>query len=291
MITGDHAGTAAAIGKQIGLENPDRVLTGARSTRWTTPNWPPRSANGHLRPHQSRAQAAPRHGLAVAGHHRRDDRRRGQRRPGAEARRCGHRHGPKGSEAAKEAAELVLADDNFASIVAAVREGRTVYDNIKKVISWTLPTNAGEAMTIIVALLFGMTLPITPIQILWVNLITAVTLGIALAFEPTEENTMRRPPRPRDEPLLTWLRWLADRAGLRRCSSPASSASSPMRSTAATHRPGAHHGAEHARGDGDRLPVLRPQHLRHLADLEGGPGDENVVWVNGDRGDRGAVRR
>src|SRR3990167_5858866 len=110
--------------------------------------------------------------------------------------------GKKGSEAAKEAAELVLADDNFASIVAAVREGRTVYDNIKKVISWTLPTNAGEAMTIIVALLFGMTLPITPIQILWINLITAVTLGIALAFEPTEANTMRRPPRPRHEPLL-----------------------------------------------------------------------------------------
>lgn len=98
---------------------------------------------------------------------------------------------------------MVLADDNFASIVAAVREGRTVYDNIKKVISWTLPTNAGEAMTIIIALLLGVTLPITPIQILWINLITAVTLGIALAFEPTEENTMRRPPRPRHEPILS----------------------------------------------------------------------------------------
>ncbi|SDX00520.1 cation transporting ATPase C-terminal domain-containing protein [Nitrosomonas oligotropha] len=96
----------------------------------------------------------------------------------------------------------MLADDNFASIASAVREGRTVYDNIKKVISWTLPTNAGEAMIIIVALLLGMTLPITPIQILWINLITAITLGIALAFEPTEENTMRHPPRPRGEPLL-----------------------------------------------------------------------------------------
>ncbi len=96
----------------------------------------------------------------------------------------------------------MLADDNFASIVAAVREGRTVYDNIKKVISWTLPTNAGEAMTIIVALLLGLTLPVTPIQILWINLITAVTLGIALAFEPTEDNTMRRAPRSRNEPLL-----------------------------------------------------------------------------------------
>ena len=105
--------------------------------------------------------------------------------------------------AAEEAADLVLADDNFASIVAAVREGRTVYDNIKKVLSWTLPTNAGETMTIIVALLLGITLPVTPIQILWINLITAVTLGIALAFEPTEENTMRRPPRSRKQPLIS----------------------------------------------------------------------------------------
>ncbi len=104
--------------------------------------------------------------------------------------------GQKGSEAAKEASELVLADDNFASIAAAVREGRTVYDNIKKVISWTLPTNAGEASTIILALMLGMALPITPIQILWVNMVTAITLGIALAFEPTEDGTMRRPPRP-----------------------------------------------------------------------------------------------
>ena len=111
--------------------------------------------------------------------------------------------GHKGSEAAKEASELVLADDNFVSIAAAVREGRTVYDNIKKVISWTLPTNAGEASTIILALMVGMALPITPVQILWVNMITAVTLGIALAFEPTEANTMRRPPRPRSEPLLS----------------------------------------------------------------------------------------
>ena len=110
--------------------------------------------------------------------------------------------GLKGSEAAREAAELVLTDDNFASIVAAVREGRTVYDNIKKVISWTLPTNTGEAMTVVVALLFGMALPITPVQILWVNLITAVTLGISLAFEPTEKRTMLRAPRRRDQPLL-----------------------------------------------------------------------------------------
>lgn len=110
--------------------------------------------------------------------------------------------GLKGSEAAKEAADFVLADDNLASIAAAVREVRTVYDDIKKVTSWTLPTNAGEAMTIVVALSAGMALPITAVQILWVNLVTAVTLGLVLAFEPSEPGTMRRPPRPRNEPLL-----------------------------------------------------------------------------------------
>jgi magnesium-transporting ATPase (P-type) len=97
----------------------------------------------------------------------------------------------------------VLADDNFASIAAAVREGRTVYDNLKKVISWTLPTNAGESMVIVLALLIGLALPITPVHILWINLITGIRLGIALAFEPTEAGTMARPPRRRDAPILS----------------------------------------------------------------------------------------
>jgi magnesium-transporting ATPase (P-type) len=111
--------------------------------------------------------------------------------------------GGKGSEAAREAADLVLTDDNFASIAAAVREGRTVWDNIRKVIGWTLPTNAGESSTIILALLLGLALPITALQVLWVNMITSVTLGLALAFEPTEPGTMRRPPRSRKAALLT----------------------------------------------------------------------------------------
>jgi magnesium-transporting ATPase (P-type) len=116
--------------------------------------------------------------------------------------------GNKGTEAAKEAAEMVLADDNFASIVAAVREGRTVYDNIVKVIGWTLPTNGGEALAIIAAIAFGLALPITPLQILWINMITAVALGLTLAFEPTEPGTMRKPPRAPGEPLLSpYLIW------------------------------------------------------------------------------------
>ena len=204
MITGDHAGTAAAIGRQIGLQNPDKVLTGTDMDRMDdaalaasvmeTDIFARTSPEHKLR----LVMALQSHGLTVAmtGDGVNDA-------PALKRADAGIAMGRKGSEAAKEASDIVLADDNFASIVAAIREGRTVYDNIKKVISFELPTSAGEALTIIFALLLGMALPVTAVQILWVNLITGITLGIALAFEPTEDNTMRRPPRPRDEPLLT----------------------------------------------------------------------------------------
>ena len=117
--------------------------------------------------------------------------------------------GAGGTEVAKEAAEMVLTDDNFASIVRAVEEGRTVYDNLKKAILFILPTNGGEALVILGAILFGFhQLPLTPVQILWVNMITAVTLALALAFEPPERGVMRRRPRDAGEPLLSgWLLW------------------------------------------------------------------------------------
>ncbi|NHQ75605.1 cation-transporting P-type ATPase [Roseovarius gahaiensis] len=204
MITGDHAATARAIAELIGLKNHERVLIGsdlemmddtALADAVVETDIFARTSPAHKLRLVKALQAR---GLTVAmtGDGVNDA-------PALKRADAGIAMGLKGSEAAKEAAELVLADDNFASIAAAVREGRTVYDNIKKVISWTLPTNAGEALTIIVALFAGMALPITAVQILWINLITAVTLGIALAFEPSERGTMRRPPRPRDEPLLT----------------------------------------------------------------------------------------
>ncbi|MFZ2301739.1 MAG: cation-transporting P-type ATPase [Gallionella sp.] len=111
--------------------------------------------------------------------------------------------GMKGTEVAKEAAEMVLADDNFATIAHAVKEGRTVYDNIKKAIVFIMPTNGGEAGMVLVAILLGMTLPITPVQILWVNMVTAVTLALALSFEKPEPGVMRRPPRDPREPILS----------------------------------------------------------------------------------------
>jgi magnesium-transporting ATPase (P-type) len=204
MITGDHAKTALAIGKQIGLKNSNIVLTGT-----DLDNMSDDELKSAVLGCDIFARTSPEHKLrlvmalqshsmivAMTGDGVNDA-------PALKRADVGIAMGKNGSEATKQSAQMVLVDDNFASIVDSVREGRTVYDNIKKVISFELPTNGGEAMCIVVALLFGMTLPVTAIQILWINLITAVTLGLALAFEPTEENTMNRPPRKRNEPLLS----------------------------------------------------------------------------------------
>jgi magnesium-transporting ATPase (P-type) len=111
--------------------------------------------------------------------------------------------GNKGTEAAKEAADMVLADDNFASIAHAVREGRAVYDNLKKFILFMLPTNGGEALVVIAAILLQLTLPLTPVQVLWINMVTSATLGLALAFEPAEGDVMARRPRSPSSRLLS----------------------------------------------------------------------------------------
>ncbi|MEG3767476.1 HAD-IC family P-type ATPase, partial [Alteromonas sp. 14N.309.X.WAT.G.H12] len=203
MITGDHAITAQAIGAKLGLHHADTVLTGAQINEMNDDE-----LKQAVQKTDVFARTTPEHklrlvmalqslGLTVSmtGDGVNDA-------PSLKRADAGVAMGLKGSEAAKEAAEVVLADDNFASIAAAVEQGRTVYANIKKVVSWTLPTNAGEALTIIVALVAGLPYPITPVQILWVNMITAVTLGMALAFEPTDSNTMKKPPRRRGQALI-----------------------------------------------------------------------------------------
>lgn len=203
MITGDHAGTAAAIAAQIGLENPHQVLTGAAIDQMDNAQLGreallvdvfARTDPEHKLRLVTALQAS---GLSVAmtGDGVNDA-------PALKRADAGIAMGMKGSEAAKEAADLVLADDNFVSIVAAIREGRTVWDNLRKVISFEIPTSVGEAMIIVIAILVGLSLPVTAIQILWINLITGVTLGLALAFEPTEAGTMARRPRSKDTRIL-----------------------------------------------------------------------------------------
>ena len=204
MITGDHAATARAIAIQLGLGADPRTLTGEDLNRLDNASFDAEAAAtivfARTSPEQKLrlVEALQRDGsvIAMTGDGVNDA-------PALKRADIGVAMGRKGTEAAKDASEMVLADDNFASIVAAVREGRTVYDNLTKVIAWTLPTNGGEALTIIAAILFGLTLPITPVQILWINMVTAVALGLALAFEPPEAGAMRRPPRQAGQNLLS----------------------------------------------------------------------------------------
>ncbi len=206
MITGDHAATAGAIARQVGLRGAGSVITGADLDRLDDAALRVRAKESDVF-----ARTSPEHKLrlvealqadgavvAMTGDGVNDA-------PALKRADVGVAMGQKGTEAAKEAAEMVLADDNFATIAVAVREGRTVFDNIQKVIAWTLPTNGGEALVVIAAILLGVTLPLTPVQILWINMATASTLGLVLAFEAGEDDLMRRPPRSPKDPLLSRL--------------------------------------------------------------------------------------
>jgi len=205
MITGDHGATARSIARQLKLVNADDVLTGQEIESMNKDELRHRVLDVDVY-----ARVNPEHKLllvklmqeqglivAMTGDGVNDA-------PALKRADVGTAMGHNGTEAAKEAAEMVLADDNFASIAHAVEEGRTVYDNLKKAILFILPTNGGEALIILAAILFGFhQLPLTPVQILWVNMVTAVTLALSLAFEPPEQNVMRRPPRDAHEPMLT----------------------------------------------------------------------------------------
>jgi magnesium-transporting ATPase (P-type) len=205
MITGDHAATAAAIGRELGLSG-DRALTGKDLDELddaqlraclTTVDVIARASPEH----KLRLIAALRssgHIVAMTGDGVNDA-------PALKSADIGVAMGRKGTDAAREAADLVLTDDNFASIDHAVREGRTIFDNIKKSLLFILPTNGGEAGVILLAVFLGVALPVTAAQILWINMVTTVTLAIALAFEPPEPGVMQRPPRPPAEPLITRL--------------------------------------------------------------------------------------
>jgi magnesium-transporting ATPase (P-type) len=204
LITGDHAATAVAVGAQLGIGDGETVLTGteleATSEEKLHRLVPQVDVFARVSPEHKlrlvKALQARGEVVAMTGDGVNDA-------PALRRADIGIAMGIAGTEAAKEAAEMVLADDNFASIEHAIEEGRTVYDNLRKTILFMMPTNGGEAGTLLMAIALGITLPILPVQILWVNMITAVTLSLALVFEPMEPGVMRRAPRDPRAPLFS----------------------------------------------------------------------------------------
>jgi len=207
MITGDHASTASVIASRIGLVPGGaevRAVTGRELESVAEEDLPALARETHVfarvAPEQKLqlVRALQRSGevVAMTGDGVNDA-------PALKQADIGIAMGIAGTDVAKSAADMILTDDNFATIEAAVEEGRGVFDNLRKFIVWTLPTNLGEGGIILLSILLGLTLPIAPVQVLWVNMTTAILLGLMLVFEPKETGLMIRPPRAPSQPLLT----------------------------------------------------------------------------------------
>ena len=219
MITGDHVVTAAAIAHQIGLDGTtkntvdDFAISGHHLAEFSDQELIEVTSKAavfaRVTPEQKlrlvKALQAHGHVVAMTGDGVNDA-------PALRQADIGIAMGMGGTEVAKEAADMILTDDNFSTIEAAVEEGRAVFDNLVKFITWTLPTNVGEGLVILLAVFLGVALPITPVQILWINMTTAVLLGMMLVFEDKEPGIMTRPPRRPETPVIT--RELSVRIGL-----------------------------------------------------------------------------
>ncbi len=201
MIIGDHVATAKAIGRQVGISG--RAITGIELETLDESEFDKAVCETDVFARVSPAQklkfvqSLQRQGqiVAMTGDGVNDA-------PALKQADTGVAMGITGTDVSKEAAEMVLLDDNFASIERAVEEGRTVFNNLKKTIVFILPTNGGECLTRVAALLLGMVIPILPLHILWINLVTTVALAIALAFDPVDRDVMLRPPRDPKSPLI-----------------------------------------------------------------------------------------
>ncbi|MFO7570382.1 MAG: HAD-IC family P-type ATPase, partial [Smithellaceae bacterium] len=212
MITGDHAITATEIARQLGIGQMKKggsvekplTMTGKEleslSDEALIETAEKTSVFARVAPEQKlrlvEALQARKHVVAMTGDGVNDA-------PALKQADIGVAMGITGTDVSKEAADMVLTDDNFASITAAVEEGRRIFGNLVKFITWTLPTNGGEGLVILAAIMSGVMLPILPVQILWVNMTTAVLLGLMLAFEPGEKDAMSYPPREPDSPILS----------------------------------------------------------------------------------------
>ncbi len=201
MITGDHIITARAIAAQIGLK-ADTAISGSDLKKISDEDLPETAERttvfARVTPEQKlrlvKALQSRGHVVAMTGDGVNDA-------PALKQADIGVAMGHNGTDVAKGAAAMILTDDNFASIEAAVEEGRGVYDNITKFIVWIIPTNLGESLILLNAILFGLPLPLLPLQLLWINL-TDTVLGLSLTFEPREGDVMNRAPRPTKQPIM-----------------------------------------------------------------------------------------
>jgi Ca2+-transporting ATPase len=215
MITGDHAVTAQAIAKQIGIADADTVpaISGRELAEISDADLPEiadrTAVFARVAPEQKlrlvRALQSRGHILAMTGDGVNDG-------PALKQADIGIAMGITGTDVAKGAASMVLTDDNFATIAAAVEEGRGVYDNLIKFLVWTLPVSVGFALILLTSVVFGLTLPTLPVHLLWVNLTTAILLGLMLVFEPPEADIMKRPPRDQKTPIFDFAMFM--RTGL-----------------------------------------------------------------------------